>query len=504
MPKEGTPGHVDDRLLFRQLLIDISSDPANRDNILTDGRQSCAYHELPEHLERIGRHLRSAGIRPDDCITIAVNNSLRGGLTVLSLLWLGQSFMTMPVLGQGSRANATETRYARFSRVVLSVDTKKPERAIGDTAPSDYLSLEANPAFDETAKRPAAGDPYMFFRTSGSTGAAKLAAYRYQAFYMNALTAWKVRGFNASHRITLPTPIFHVYGLGAGFLAGLAGGSSMDLQERSNILRFLDREADFEPNIAYVTPTFCEMLIRGRRSKRPYEFMITSGDRISESTFARCEDLHGPMINQYGATELGIVAAGRLDMPFETRARTVGRTVPGVEHRIVPLPDHPDDSAGELQIRHAHGFDGYVDLDGRDLVPEKSFDGDWYRTGDLAAMRDDGMLTVRGRCDLSINRNGVLVPLAEVESRMRELGGVEEVAVAPGRENIRGRALVAYCVVGRNSTASADALRSGYAAISPAYSVPEIVRIMPELPKLESGKVDRQALARLAAEELVA
>ena len=87
---------------------------------------------------------------------------------------------------------------------------------------------------------------------------------------------------------------------------------------------------------------------------------------------------------------------------------------------------------------------------------------------------------------------------------MRELDGVEEVAVSPGPENIRGRALIAYCVLARDADTSPEVLRAKYAAVSPAYSVPEIVRIMPELPKLESGKVDRRKLEQLAATEPVA
>jgi acyl-coenzyme A synthetase/AMP-(fatty) acid ligase len=164
----------------------------------------------------------------------------------------------------------------------------------------------------------------------------------------------------------------------------------------------------------------------------------------------------------------------------------------------VPIDDRLD--RGELQIQSEFGFEGYVDLDGRELIPPRAFDGDWYRTGDLAASGADGTLAVLGRCDLSVNRQGVLLPLAEVESRMRALASVDEVAVAPGPENIRGRSLVAFCVISQGCQTTAAALRANYARIAPAFSVPEVVRIVSELPKLANGKVDRQALARWASE----
>jgi acyl-coenzyme A synthetase/AMP-(fatty) acid ligase len=178
----------------------------------------------------------------------------------------------------------------------------------------------------------------------------------------------------------------------------------------------------------------------------------------------------------------------------------VGHLVDGVEARIKAIPDAGSQSdCGELQVRHAYGFEGYVDLSGQPFVPPRAFDGDWYRTGDLARIAADGTLVVLGRCDLSVNRNGVLLPLADVESRMRELSDIEEVAVvATDSESLRGKALLAFCVVNGNSQISAAALRANYAQRAPSFAVPEIVRIVTALPKLQSGKIDRVALAKLA------
>lgn len=484
--------------LFRSLIRAASTHPDNHASILADPDHECPYPQLADRLEEIQRFLAGRGVAGRDCIAIELNNSVRGALAVLAVVDAGFSFTTTPVPGQGPRAGATELRHARFARWVLSVSTAKPTRSLADSPAETLLSLRPNPDFDPAARVPAEDDPRMFFRTSGSMGAAKLVVFTYRKFYVNTLKALAARGFDASYRLALPTPIFHIFGLSCGLFAGVAAGVSIDLQERSNLLRYFEREADFEPNTAYVTPSLCEMLVRGRRSPRPYRYIVTGGDCISEATFKRSEDLHGPILGQYGATELGIVAAGSLDMPFELRCRTVGRPIDGVQVRIMPIDDHLD--RGELQIQSEFGFEGYVDLDGRELIPPRAFDGAWYRTGDFAALGADGTLAVLGRCDLSVNRQGVLLPLAEVESRMRGLASVDEVAVAPGPENIRGRSLVAFCVIGQGCQTTANALRASYARIAPAFSVPEVVRIVSELPKLANGKVDRQALARLATE----
>jgi acyl-CoA synthetase (AMP-forming)/AMP-acid ligase II len=477
-----------------------AADNGNRTSVLADTHDICVYPQIPAFLDEIQRFVASSGVRREDCVALELNNSVRAALSVLALLDGGYSFLALPVPGQGARSGGNAIAAPELSRWVLTVaGGGSVERARLD-APATYLSIYPNPDFDPDARVAGEGAPRMLFRTSGSLGAAKLAVHHARSFYNNALNALERRRFAPRHRIALPTPIFHMYGLCAGLLPAFAGGASIDLQERSNILKYLAREEAFEPNVAYVTPSLCEALIRARQRPRAYEFMVTSGDRISEAAFRRCEDLHGPMVNQYGSTEMGIVAASDVDMPYELRCRTVGRPVPGVEVRIVePPPDRgAEEGAGELQIRHAYGFKGYVDSRGRRIVPPRAFADGWYRTGDLAAAGPAGTLRVLGRCDLSVNRNGVLLPIAEVESRLREIDGVEEVAVATGSASLRGLRLIAFCVRKADANLTARQLRAAYAASAPAYSVPDAVVFLDALPKLESGKVDRRALARMA------
>jgi acyl-coenzyme A synthetase/AMP-(fatty) acid ligase len=109
----------------------------------------------------------------------------------------------------------------------------------------------------------------------------------------------------------------------------------------------------------------------------------------------------------------------------------------------------------------------------------------------------DETLMVLGRCDLSVNRSGVLLPLAEVESRMRDLKEVEEVAVVLGADTIRGRELIAYCTCPEGVQVSDKKLLARYAQTAPPFSVPDRVVIMEQLPKLPSGKIDRRALAQI-------
>jgi acyl-coenzyme A synthetase/AMP-(fatty) acid ligase len=484
---------------FRSLIRGSAANPVHASSVLADVSHECTYGEIPGYLEAIQQYLSNSGVRAGDCITLELPNSVCAALTVLAVLDASYSVMLMPPRGMSARAGAHDLATPRFSRWLVSVGAGGPAHA-NLASPGSFIQIRPNECYDSAASGPAEGSPRLFAKTSGSLGIPKLSVHHFARKLSNILAVLERLRLEPSHRIALPTPIFHAYGLGVGFLPGFLAGASIDFQERANLLRFLEREQDFDPNVAFVTPTFCETLLRARKSARRYRFMVTGGDRTSDSTRARSEAMHGPLINAYGNTEMGLVSAAELSMAPALRSGTVGRPLPKVTFRIVEsaVAGTGSEMVGELQIRSEYGFDGYVDLDGNCLHRPDVFDGDWFRTGDLASAGPEGTFRVLGRCDLSMNRNGVLLPFADVEARLRELGDVEEAAVAAGQEDIRGRTLVAFCVMARGSNLSEQELRGQHAKRVPAFAVPDAVRIVDALPKLPNGKLDRRSLAGMA------
>lgn len=110
-----------------------------------------------------------------------------------------------------------------------------------------------------------------------------------------------------------------------------------------------------------------------------------------------------PVLEGYGLTETTAPAAA--NTPSRMRIGTVGTPLPGVEIRIV------DD---EVQVRGGNVFQGYH---GRD--DEDDFDGDWFRTGDLGMIDDDGYLTLRDRKkDLIVTASGKNVAPTPLEEQI--------------------------------------------------------------------------------------
>src|SRR5688572_16877520 len=116
------------------------------------------------------------------------------------------------------------------------------------------------------------------------------------------------------------------------------------------------------------------------------------------------------------------------------------------------------------------------------------------RTGDFGRWRADGNIEFLGRRDNQVKIRGFRIETGEVEAALLRHPGVREVAVVP-RFDARGqKCLVAYVVAKEESPQLVGKLLEFLRARMPGYMVPATVMILPELPRLKSGKIAIQAL----------
>ena len=124
----------------------------------------------------------------------------------------------------------------------------------------------------------------------------------------------------------------------------------------------------------------------------------------------------------------------------------------------------------------------------------------WYRTGDIAAERSDGSIAVVGRADASVNRSGYLVSLSDIQRIVETLEEVSGAAVVAGKgETDKGQRVAGFCVLRAGATLDGSQVRRRCFELMPHYAIPDEVRIVPELPLLASGKLDRRSLEALVA-----
>jgi acyl-coenzyme A synthetase/AMP-(fatty) acid ligase len=481
------------------LVAGLAADAAVRDRILTDGRHTFSYAETARLLERLDAHLESRGAIGRHPLALECSQSVAGALALLYVLSRERDVVLLPELGAASKETGTPRFVPSFcSHVVTAV--ARPLEPDADLVAGSF-EVAANAAF---AEEPALADvhaPDLYLRTSGSTGNPKLTRMSHQKWLNNALACVERWRLTAGDRLIVPVPIFHSYGFGAAFLPGLLAGAAMDFGSGGNILRYLEREEKFDPNVAFLTPALCDMFLTVRKSPRPYRLAVTAGDKVKRETMARFEPLFGPLLNLYGSAEMGAVSAAAPDEPAADRLATAGHPLRGIELRVdetgAEIEALAGERAGRLQCRQRNGSDGYLILEERWRFEPRSED-DWFETGDLARLRADGYVEILGRSGLSVKRDGLLVVFADVEAAVERVAGVQRAVVVAAGESRRGSRLVAVCLLNRDGESPrADAVRQKCFELLPQYAVPDEVLIVESLPHLPSGKVDRRALRDL-------
>ncbi|HEX2177257.1 MAG TPA: AMP-binding protein [Nocardioidaceae bacterium] len=307
----------------------------------------------------------------------------------------------------------------------------------------------------------------LVVRTSGSTGTPKDVVLGRDAMLASARATLDRLG--GPGRWLLALPAHHVAGLQV-LVRSLVGGTTPVL---------LDEYADLDAAVAaipdgprYVSlvPTQLQRLLDERAGAlRAFDAVLLGGAPAAPALLDRARRAGIRVVTTYGMSETcgGCVYDGR---PLD-----------GVEVTV----DHD----GRVLIGGAVLFDGYA---GRPELTAQTLVGGVLRTPDLGAFDADGRLRVTGRVDDVVVSGGVNVGLAAVEQRVREQPQVKDAAVVGADDAEWGTRVVAYVVADAGLTL--DMLRDFVADTLPRTWAPRELVVVPDLPLLDNGKVDRRAL----------
>jgi yersiniabactin nonribosomal peptide synthetase len=252
-------------------------------------------------------------------------------------------------------------------------------------------------------------------------------------------------------------------------------------------------------------PTLLDMLLVAGDSKYRFPGLrvaMVSGDWVGLDLMGRLHAVApgARLVAMGGATEAAIwsnvfdvdhVDPEWVSIPY-------GTPLPNQRFRVVDPygRDRPDWVPGELWIGGAGVARGYRADPDRTAVSFVTVDGQrWYRTGDRGRYHPDGNLEFLGRTDHQVKLRGHRIELGEIETRLRELAGVTHVAVWVENSG-PGRRLVA-AVAGTDLRP--DGVRAALIDAVPSYMIPEHIHVLDAMPLNANGKVDRAALARIAA-----
>jgi len=221
---------------------------------------------------------------------------------------------------------------------------------------------------------------------------------------------------------------------------------------------------------------------------------------LAENLLRRWQQTVGtPILEGYGMSETGPVISFN-PLHGERKLRSVGVPVPATELQIVDLQSGvnvlPPGEAGEIRLRGPQIMQGYRN---RPQETAATLRDGWLYSGDIGLLDDDGYLFITGRKKEMIIVSGFNVFPREVEELLYQHAEVKEAAVVGRPDDYRGELPIAFVALRESSAASQGILLEYCRHHLAAYKVPAEIRVVEALPKTAVGKVDKIALAAMAA-----
>jgi len=494
---------------------------ADRPFLRSDER-TLTYAQARAEVNRLSNVLAQMGLQPGNRVLLRGGNSVAMALAWLAVVQSGLiAVATMPLLratelkaiidkAQPSAALCdVKLQDELKSALAQSPDTASmPLRLFntGDTAAVLSNSLEelARQASDTATPCPTRADDIALLAfTSGTTGSPKAAVHTHRDV-LAACETWPSHVLRATPDdiVMGSPPLAFTFGLGGLLIFPMWAGASVYFPSipytPEAMVKLIGQVG---ATICYTAPTFYRQMaaFAQQHGIGRLRISVSAGEGLPDATRQLWKEASGlEMLDGIGATEMFHIFISAA--PADVKRGAIGRVVPGYQAKIVDEQGHdlPRGTVGRLAVKGPTGCRYLGDQRQAAYVQ----DG-WNFPGDAFMQDADGYFVYQARTDDMIITAGYNVAGPEVEAALLQHPAVAECGVVGRPDDERGMIVVAYVVLKPGEVADAaqaKTLQDHVKHTLAPYKYPRDVVFVAQLPRTETGKLQRFALRKRATE----
>jgi long-chain acyl-CoA synthetase len=427
--------------------------------------------------ERVRHALAERHVAPHEPVHVSIGNR-PSDLSALLGIWQAGA-VAVPI--HASAASSTIARVQRISRARFLLDGDRLD-TIGEAPPPDRALLR---------------DAALVIVTSGSTGEPKGVVIGHRRLADKLAVLDRLLNIAPNDVVLLPLQLVFIFGLWVSLLTLMKGARLILVPKFTGDA--MARGLAEATVLAGVPSMFRAVLTYPEVTAPKLRAMLSGGEVLAPALAHAMGRLAPAAVHDlYGLTETGSCDfhLGPAGQPHGFG--TIGHPTERVVFRIAK-----DGAAvaagetGELQIRTPFGMFGYLD---NPALTEASFDGGYFKTGDLARLTADGAVALIGRAKDIISRGGNKIAPLEIDNLLAEHPDIAAALCAGVPDERLGEVVHAVIVTRAGARLDATALRDWLLARTERFKVPDVFHFRDALPSGASGKADRRAVAQLASQ----
>lgn len=335
--------------------------------------------------------------------------------------------------------------------------------------------------------------------TGGTTGTPKGAMLTHRNLVANLeqLRAW-LPGIEEGREIFVTSlPLYHIYAFTLNCLFGIMSGAfNVLIPNPRDMPRFIGKLRKYRFTVTTGVNTLYNALLHQADFRRidfsAFKIASAGGMAVQDAVAQRWKEAAGvPLIEGYGLSETSPLLCSN---PLDGRERrgSIGMPIPSTDLRIVDDEGRelPPGEPGEIVARGPQVMAGYW---GKEEESKAAFFGEYFRTGDIGIMDEDGFFRIVDRKKEMINVSGLKVYPNEVENVLASHPGVRDVGVVAVADERSAEAVKAYVVKKDEKLGEQELIAFCRERLAP-YKVPKYLEFRDELPKSNIGKILRRVL----------